>query len=127
MTQQPYQWSVFMVDLDPVVGSEEAGRRPVVVVSREVANAALPVVTVVPLTARKKNRRIYPNEAVLPAGTAKLKRDSIAMAHQIRTLSKTRLRRRVGVIDSQDIRAAVRAALQIQLDLDTPIHSPRPD
>ena len=57
MTQQPYQWSVFMVDLDPVVGSEEAGRRPVVVVSREVANAALPVVTVVPLTARKKNRR----------------------------------------------------------------------
>ena len=127
MTPQPYQWSVFMVDLDPVVGSEQAGRRPVLVVSREVANAALPVVTVVPLTSRKKNRRVYPNEALLPAGTATLRRDSIAMAHQIRTLSKRRLRRRLGVIESRDIRAAVRSALQIQLDLDAPIHPPRPD
>jgi mRNA interferase MazF len=109
-----------MVDLDPVVGSEQAGRRPVLVVSREVANAALPVVTVVPLTARKKNRRIYPNEALLPAGTAKLKRDSIAMAHQIRTLSKSRLSSRMGVVDDPDLRATVRAALQIQLDLDVP-------
>lgn len=118
MTPQPYQWSVFMVELDPVVGSEQAGRRPVVVVSREVANAVLPVVTVVPLTTRRKNRRVYPNEALLPAGTAKLKRDSIAMAHQIRTLSKSRLRRRVGVIDAPELRAAVREALLVQLDLD---------
>ena len=125
MRVQPYQWSVFVVDLDPVQGSEQAGRRPVLVVSREVANAALPVVTVLPLTTRKKNRRVYPNEALLPAGTATLKRDSIAMAHQIRTLSKSLLRKRVGVIESHDLRAAVRAALHIQLDLDTPIHSPR--
>ena len=124
MTPQPYQWSVFMVDLDPVVGSEQSGRRPVLVVSREVANAVLPVVTVVPLTTRKKNRRIYPNEALLPAGTAGLKRDSIAMAHQIRTLSRSRLRSRMGVIDDPDIRAAVRAALQVQLDLDAPAHAP---
>ena len=109
-----------MVDLDPVVGSEQAGHRPVLVVSREVAHAALPVVTVVPLTTRKKGRRVYPNEALLPAGTAKLKRDSIAMAHQIRTLSKARLRSRVGVIDDRDIRDAVRAALEVQLDLDAP-------
>jgi mRNA interferase MazF len=109
-----------MVDLDPVVGSEQAGRRPVLVVSREVANAALPVVTVVPLTTRKKGRRVYPNEALLPAGTAKLKRDSIAMAHQIRTIAKSRLRSRIGIIESNELRAAVRAALQIQLDLDTP-------
>ncbi len=118
MTPQPYQWSVFLVDLDPVVGSEQAGRRPVLVVSREVANAALPVVTVVPLTTRKKNRRVYPNEALLPAGTATLKRDSIAMTHQIRTLSKIRLKSRVGVVEDPEIRAAVRGALQIQLDLD---------
>jgi mRNA interferase MazF len=113
-----------MVHLDPVVGSGQAGRRPVLVVSREVANAALPVVTVVPLAARKKNRRIYPNEALLPAGTATLKRDSIAMAHQIRAISKSRLSARMGVVDDPDLRATVRAALQIQLDLDPQFHSP---
>ena len=40
------------------------------------------------------------------------------MAHQIRTLSKSRLSSRVGVVDDPDLRATVRAALQIQLDLD---------
>ena len=38
MSGPPYQWSVFVVDLDPAVGSEQAGRRPVLIVSREVAN-----------------------------------------------------------------------------------------
>jgi mRNA interferase MazF len=114
-----YQWSVFMVDLDPAVGSEQAGRRPVLVVSREVANAALPVVTALPLTSVREGRRIYPNEVLLPAGTAGLDRDSVVMAHQIRTLSKRRLGALLGRIDDQDLRAVVRAAVRVQLDLES--------
>ncbi|PWB74475.1 MAG: type II toxin-antitoxin system PemK/MazF family toxin [Holophagae bacterium] len=119
MSGLPYQWSVFVVDLDPAVGSEQVGRRPVLVVSREVANAALPVVTALPLTTLREGRRIYPNEVVLPAGTAGLDRDSVVMAHQIRTLSKQRLGALLGRIDDPLLRTAVRAALHVQLDLNS--------
>jgi len=114
----PYQWSVFVVDLDPAVGSEQAGRRPVLVVSREVANVALPVVAVLPLTSHRKGRRVYPNEALVPAGTAGLDRDSVVMAHQIRAISKRRLGARLGTVEDQELRVAVRAAVRVQLDLD---------
>ena len=118
MSRTQYKWSVFIVDLDPTVGSEQAGRRPVLVVSREVANAALPVVTVLPVTSRKKSRRVYPNEALLPAGTAGLGKDSLVMAHQIRALSKSRLGARLGAIEDPELRSAVRSALNVQQDLD---------
>lgn len=115
---QPLQWGVYVVDLDPTVGSEQAGRRPVLVVSREVVNAALPVVTVLPMTTRKDGRRVYPNEALLPAGAAGQSRESLVMAHQVRTVSKQRLRSRVGALDDEALREAVRAALRVHLDLE---------
>lgn len=118
MTAEPLQWGVFVARLDPAVGSEQAGRRPVLVVSREPVNAALPVVTVVPLTARKPGRRLYPNEALLPAGAAGLHRDSIAMAHQVCSLSRLRLGERLGTVEDATQRKAVREALRVQLDLD---------
>ena len=46
---QPIQWSIFTIDLEPAPGSETSGRSPVLVVSRESANQALPVVTVLPI------------------------------------------------------------------------------
>jgi mRNA interferase MazF len=114
----PLQWSVFSVDLDPSVGSEQAGRRPVLIVSRESANAVLPVISAIPLTTRRPQRRIYPNEALIPKGQAGLRRDSIAMAHQLRTLSKTRLGRHIGHLDDPGVRDEVRSAMRTQLDLD---------
>jgi len=118
VNEPPYQWSLFVVELDPTVGSEQAGRRPVLVISREVANAALPVVTALPLASHRKGRRVYPNEALVPAGTAGLDRDSVVMAHQIRAVSKRRLGSLLGRVDDEELRAAVRAALRVQLDLD---------
>ncbi len=117
MSGSPWQWSVWMVDLDPVVGSEQAGRRPVVIVSRESANAVLPVVTAVPVTSRKAGRKIYPNETLIPRGAGGLSHDSVAMAHQVRTVSKRRLVHRVGRIEGAALREALREALRIQLDL----------
>lgn len=117
MSAGGFQWSIFVVDLDPTVGSEQAGRRPVLVVSREVANTALPVVTALPLTTQRTGRRVYPNEALLPAGAAGLDRDSVVMAHQIRAVSKQRLGARLGTIDEPELREAVRGALRVQLDL----------
>jgi mRNA interferase MazF len=108
-----------MVDLDPTVGSEQAGRRPVLIVSREVANVALPVVTALPVTSHRQGRRVYPNEALLPAGTAGLDRDSVVMAHQIRAISKQRLSALLGRVDDEKLRATVRAAVRVQLDLES--------
>ena len=118
MSLPELQWSVYSVDLDPVVGSEQAGRRPVLIVSRETANAVLPVLSVIPLTSRKLGRRIYPNETLLPVGESGLSHESIAMAHQLRSVSKRRLEKHIGRVDDPSIRAAVRQAIQIQLDLD---------
>lgn len=113
----PLQWSVFQAKLDPVVGSEQAGERPVLVVSCEVVNEALPIVTVLPLTVRKPGRRIYPSEVLLEAGEAGQPWDSIVLAHQVRTISKARLGAPYGAIEREALRERVRAALRIHLDL----------
>jgi len=114
----PFQWSVFTIGNQGTPGSEEGGSWPVLVVSRESANEALPVVTVLPLTTWRTDRRVYPNEVLLRSGTAGLKSDAIAMAHQTRTVAKTRLATRLGTIEDDDLRSAIRRAMRVQLNLE---------
>lgn len=118
MRGERFQWGIFQARLDPVLGSEQAGRRPVLVVSNEVINQALPIVTVLPLTSMRKGRRIYSTEVLLVAGQAELPRDSIIMAHQIRTIAKERLGKLYGVLDDLAIQEKVRQAIRTQLDLE---------
>jgi len=58
---------VFWADMDPVKGSEQAEVRPVLVISAEEVNKALPVVTIVSLTSVKPGRKVYPIEVLLDA------------------------------------------------------------
>lgn len=118
MSFKNYQWRIFRANLDPVMGSEQRGTRPVLVVSDEDYNQLMPVVTVLPLTSRKPGRQIYPSEALLPKGTAGLAEDSIVMVHQIRTISKTRLTALYGEIQSEALKESVRQALKLHLTLD---------
>ena len=111
------QWSVWLANLDPVVGSEQGRTRPILVVSVSSLNNILPVVNVIPITSRKPNRRIYPNEAMLPAKTGGLTLDSIALCYQIRTLDKRRLTQMFGVIDDEDTRQSILDALRFQLGI----------
>ncbi len=111
------RWSVWRANLDPVVGSEQGMTRPVLVVSQTALNDILPVVNVLPITSRKANRRIYPNEALLPVGTTGLKLESIVLCYQIRTLDKRRLGRVFGMLDDETIRQAIVDALTFQLDI----------
>lgn len=114
----PIQWSIFTIDLDSRPKKGGRIKRPVLVVSRESANQALPVVTVLPLTDFKSGRRIYPNEVVLPSGTAGLKKDVIAMAHQTRTVAKVRLAAPVGTVEDDELRSEIRRAMCVQLHLE---------
>jgi mRNA interferase MazF len=113
-----YQWHVFFAFLNPVKGSEQAGKRPVLVVSRERLNQLLSVVNVIPLTSRKSSLRIiYPNEVLLLAGTAGLQVDSIALCYQIRTLDKSRLEQDLGQVDDPRLRQAILEAIRFQLEM----------
>jgi mRNA interferase MazF len=112
----PLQWALVDADLDPVRGSEQQGHRPVLVVSNEQFNQAIANLTVLPLTSTK--RRLYPAEVYLPHGAAGQPLDSIIMAHQIRTISKQRLRSTIGYLDDPSLRQAVRDALKEHLDLE---------
>jgi mRNA interferase MazF len=114
----PFQWSVFTIDIDGAPGAGRNGSWPVLVVSRESANQALPVVTVLPLATRRTDRRVYPNEVLLRSGTAGLKSDAIAMAHQTRTVAKRRLTDQLGTIENDDLRSEIRRAMCVQLNLD---------
>ena len=111
----PLRWSVFLADLDPVRGSEQRGRRPVLVVSDEAFNQAMPNVSVLPLTSTE--RALYPAEVRLPAGAAGQPQPSIVMAHQVRTISKERLGRLYGQVEDASLRAAIEDAIREHFDL----------
>ena len=117
MIKEPFQWQVAMATLDSVPGSEQAGRRPVWIVSNEPINQALPIVTALPMTSHKTGRRIYSTEALIPAKAAGQPNASVVMAHQIRTISKDRLVRSCGWLDDEGLRDQVRSAMRTHLDL----------
>lgn len=98
-----YRWHIFLASLDPVIGSEQGKRRPVIVISEEEINQILPVVNVLPITTRKPGRKIYSNEVLIPALTAGLVKESIVLCYQIRTLDKKRLIKTLGKIDSPEL------------------------
>ena len=87
------------------------------VVSNEAFNQATGLLTVVPLTSRKPGRRLYPSEVLLPAGAAGQRVDSIALCHQIRTISVQRALSTLGRLVDPDLREQVAAALLEHLEL----------
>ncbi len=70
------QWTIWLANLDPTVGSERGKTRPVLIISQSPLNNILHVVNVIPITSRKVNRRVYPNEALLTRDTGGLKVES---------------------------------------------------
>lgn len=111
-----FQWAIMEAKLDPVAGAEQKGIRPVLIVSNEEFNQAMPNVTVLPLTSTK--RRLYPSEVFLPQGNVGQPLDSIIMAHQIRTISKQRLRGLLGYLEDPQLRQEVCEAIREHLVLD---------
>ncbi|MDF2717934.1 MAG: type toxin-antitoxin system PemK/MazF family toxin [Paenibacillus sp.] len=113
-----YQWGIYWADLNPTKGSEQAGTRPVLVISVEEVNMSLPVVTIIALSSLKPGRRAYPIEVILEASETGLPKDSIAMAHRIRAINKERLTEKCGYIESDEIREKIKKAIKLYLDID---------
>lgn len=103
---------IFLVDLDPVVGSEVGKTRPAVVLQNELANRTSPTVTVLPLSS--KVDRVFPFQVLIPAGEGGLEHDSKALCEQIRTLSRRRLLQRLGSLSPERLKE-IRNALERHL------------
>jgi mRNA interferase MazF len=116
MLPKPVRGDVFNARLDPTEGSEQAGTRPVVVVSRDSINANSPVVVIVPVTDASNVKRTYPSYAYLPKGSGGLKADSIAKTEQIRAIQVSRFVGYYGRLD-RDAVARVDEAIKITLAL----------
>lgn len=103
---------VHFVDLNPVEGSEQGGRRPAVIVSVEATNRAWPgVVTVIACSGQVEKYRGSRLAVILPAGSP-CPQETAVLPWQIRTISTNRLVRSVGSLDAQQL-ADVRARLKI--------------
>jgi mRNA interferase MazF len=109
---------VYTARLDPIEGSEQAGTRPAVIVSREIINSRRTYVIIVPITSYR-GRPQAPSHVFLPRGLGGLANDSIALAEQVRLVSKTRLSRHWGSLPSTVMRE-VNDALRSALALDDP-------
>ena len=107
---------VYMARLDPREGSEQAGQRPVVVVSRDSINEHSSVVVIVPVTDRAHKKTIYPSHVILQMGEGGLTKDSVVLGEQVRAISTTRLIRFMGHLPNASI-AQIASALKIVLDL----------
>jgi mRNA interferase MazF len=112
-----WKWHIFNADLNSSLGSEQQGVRPVLVISDEQYNLLMPVITILPLTSLKKGRKVYPNEVLVPVGSAGLDFDSIILVHQIRTIAKQRLVKRIGELTDPDQRSQINDALRVHLNL----------
>jgi mRNA interferase MazF len=112
----PKRGDVYKARLDPSEGSEQAGDRPVVVMSRDAINQSSPVVVIVPITDRNHKARIYPSHVILKAGEGGLTKESIALAEQVRAINKTRFTGYLGHLSNGSI-TQIGAALKITLDL----------
>lgn len=86
---------LYYADLSPVVGSEQGGVRPVLVVQNDVGNKYSPTIIAAAVTS-KINKAKLPTHIELPIGDFGLQKDSVILLEQIRTLDKRRLKERIG-------------------------------
>lgn len=106
---------VWLANLDPVIGSEQGRTRPVVIIQNDVANEYSPVVIVAAVTTALGPKE-YPTEVRVPDPEGGLKKDSVILLNQIRTIDKRRLVERWGTLGPKTTKR-LDEALKISLAL----------
>lgn len=89
---------IFYADLSPVVGSEQGGVRPVLIVQNDVGNRYSPTVIAAAITSRQEKAKL-PTHIPIEARGCGLQRDSVVLLEQIRTIDKQRLKEKMGAVD----------------------------
>ena len=106
---------IYYADLSPVVGSEQGGVRPVLIVQNDTGNKHSPTVIAAAITSQREKAKL-PTHIELRAASCGLSRDSVVLLEQIRTIDKRRLKERMGELDAPAM-SQVNNALEISFGL----------
>ncbi len=101
------KWSLYWVNHDPVMGSEQSGTRPALIISNDIVNEILPVTTILPVSSLKQGSRVFPTEVFLAPEVSGLQKPSVVMIHQIRTVSRLRIGKKCGEIADENVRKEI--------------------
>ena len=107
---------IYYADLSPVVGSEQGGMRPVLIVQNDTGNKHSPTVIAAAITSQTGKARL-PTHIELEAKSYGLTRDSVILLEQIRTIDKRRLKERMGKLDN-GLMAQVNSAIAVSFGLE---------
>ena len=108
---------VYYADLRPVVGSEQGGIRPVLIIQNNVGNMHSPTVICAAITSKMHKAKL-PTHVELDAGRCEIIKDSVILLEQLRTIDKRRLKDRICHLDSEILKQVDRA-LKVSLELVT--------
>lgn len=108
---------IYYADLRPVVGSEQGGIRPVLVIQNNIGNKHSPTIICAAITS-KMNKAKLPTHVELDCRKCDIIKDSVILLEQLRTIDKKRLKDKVGHVD-EEIIAKVDRALRVSLELST--------
>lgn len=112
-----HRGDIYYADLRPVVGSEQGGVRPVLIIQNDIGNKHSPTVICAAITSQM-NKAKLPTHVELDSSRYALVKDSVVLLEQLRTIDKKRLRDKVCHLDREILRKVERALL-ISLDLNT--------
>ncbi len=110
-----HRGDIYYADLSPVVGSEQGGIRPVVIIQNDVGNRYSPTVIAAAITSQTGKAKL-PTHISLQADTCGLSKDSVVLLEQIRTLDKRRLKEHMGEVDSPSMQR-INQALSVSFGL----------
>lgn len=108
---------IYYVDLSPVVGSEQGGIRPVLIIQNDVGNRYSPTVICAAITSRM-NKAKLPTHIEIDSRRCQIMKDSVILLEQIRTIDKQRLKDMIGHLDKERMRS-VDEAIRVSLALHT--------
>lgn len=107
---------LYYADLSPVVGSEQGGVRPVIIIQNDMGNKYSPTIIVVPITSQIKKTKL-PTHVNLSGNKFGLPKNSVALLEQVRTIDKRRLRDKIGSFD-KSIMVKIDDAIAISVGLE---------
>ncbi len=107
---------MFYADLSPVVGSEQGGVRPVLIIQNDMGNKHSPTVIAAAITSQTGKSKL-PTHIEIGSKDNGLKSNSIVLAEQIRTIDKSRLKEKIGHIDDQEVIAKINNALGVSFGI----------
>ncbi len=105
---------IYLANLNPYKGSEQGGKRPVIIIQNDVGNRHSPTVIITAISSRFFKKRSLPTH--VPIDNAELEKNSIALLEQIRTIDKSRLIRKIGRITDKNMEE-IEQALHVSLAL----------